>query len=212
MVTDRRTNFRFLIDTGSDVCALPRPKNIDPSTYAVKRGEPPLPRLIAANDSPINTYGAITLTVSLGLRRDFTHQFIFADVGQPIIGLDLLKKYMLLVDPANDCLIDRETGLQSKGSPATGTICYSIKIATTHDPFDELLQQYPSVTASHNEPRQLPMTRTTHHIVTKGPPVTSRARRLNGEKYKAAKAEFDQLLKDGVIRPSDSNYASPFTW
>lgn len=44
---------------------------------------------------------------------------------------------------------------------------------------------------------QLPKTRTTHHIETKGPPVT--ARRLPGDKYKAAKAEFDQLLKDGVI-------------
>lgn len=39
--------------------------------------------------------------------------------------------------------------------------------------------------------------------------MTARARRLAGDKYKAAKSEFDRLLDEGIISPSDSNYASP---
>ena len=48
-----------------------------------------------------------------------------------------------------------------------------------------------------------------HHIVTNGPPVFSRPRRLLGEKLKAAKQDFDLLLFQGVIRPSSSQWASP---
>ncbi len=48
----------------------------------------------------------------------------------------------------------------------------------------------------------------THHIVTKGPPVTARPRRLAPAKLKQAKKEFDRLQKIGIIRPSSSPWAS----
>jgi hypothetical protein len=48
-----------------------------------------------------------------------------------------------------------------------------------------------------------------HHIVTRGPPVTARFRRLDVEKLAAAKAEFLQLEKEGIVRRSDSSWASP---
>lgn len=205
-MADRQNRTSFLIDTGSDVCALPRPHSFDQRTHA-GRGVT-LPRLVAANNSPIAVYGAVTYTVDLGLRRNFEHEFIYADVAQPIIGLDLLKKYKLLVDPANDCLIDSETGLRSRGTPASGrTTCSSVKLAS--DEYDQILSQYSKVTSTTSGPREPPRTQTTHHIETTGPPVTARARRLAGDKYKAAKSEFDRLLDEGIISPSDSNYASP---
>jgi cleavage and polyadenylation specificity factor subunit 1 len=37
-----------------------------------------------------------------------------------------------------------------------------------------------------------------HHIVTTGPPVAERPRRLTGEKLTSAKAEFDYTLKQGI--------------
>jgi hypothetical protein len=49
----------------------------------------------------------------------------------------------------------------------------------------------------------------THHIVTKGPPVNSKPRRLTPEKYEAAKREFEELIAQGVCRPSMSNWSSP---
>lgn len=48
-----------------------------------------------------------------------------------------------------------------------------------------------------------------HHIETHGPPVFSTARRLNPEKFTAAKHEFDEMIKKGFCRPSKSSWASP---
>lgn len=48
-----------------------------------------------------------------------------------------------------------------------------------------------------------------HYIVTKGPPVFAKPRRLDSAKLKAAKQEFDFLVKKGICRLSSSPWASP---
>jgi cleavage and polyadenylation specificity factor subunit 1 len=48
-----------------------------------------------------------------------------------------------------------------------------------------------------------------HHLRTTGPPVSSPFRRLDAEKLAAAKAEFAALERDGIVRRSDSPWASP---
>lgn len=48
-----------------------------------------------------------------------------------------------------------------------------------------------------------------HEILTKGPPVFAKARRLSPEKLACAKAEFDYMMKKGICRPSNSPWASP---
>ena len=49
-----------------------------------------------------------------------------------------------------------------------------------------------------------------HHIrVKEGPPISSKFRRLDPVKFAAAKAKFDQLEREGIIRRSDSPWASP---
>ncbi|MDD9340747.1 MAG: hypothetical protein PV362_14105, partial [Providencia heimbachae] len=51
---------------------------------------------------------------------------------------------------------------------------------------------------------------TQHHIVTTpGPPVAHKPRRLAPEKLKAAKKEFDAMIKLGTARPSKSCWSSP---
>jgi hypothetical protein len=49
-----------------------------------------------------------------------------------------------------------------------------------------------------------------HVIVTTGRPVTAKFRRLDAAKLAAAKAEFLQMERDGIIRRSSSSWASPF--
>ncbi|XP_024947283.1 uncharacterized protein LOC112495344, partial [Cephus cinctus] len=44
---------------------------------------------------------------------------------------------------------------------------------------------------------------------TQGPPRAERARRLTGEKLKAAKSDFEHMLTQGICRPSKSQWASP---
>ena len=69
----------FLVDTGADASILPRPACIDPNTYTPDPTEA-VSLLFAANRTPIRTYGLTTITLNLGLRRDFPHTFIYADV------------------------------------------------------------------------------------------------------------------------------------
>ncbi|GFV44691.1 retrovirus-related Pol polyprotein from transposon 17.6 [Trichonephila clavipes] len=45
---------------------------------------------------------------------------------------------------------------------------------------------------------------TVHHIITTGPPVTARPRRLHPKLYDAVKVEFEFLLAQGIIRPFKS--------
>ena len=45
--------------------------------------------------------------------------------------------------------------------------------------------------------------------MTEGCPVTARYQRLDNERLEAAKKEFTELEKQGIIRRSRSNWASP---
>ncbi len=48
-----------------------------------------------------------------------------------------------------------------------------------------------------------------HHIITEGPPLHARARRLDAEKRSVAKSEFSKMEQLGIIRRSSSPWASP---
>ncbi|XP_034076551.1 uncharacterized protein LOC117549069 [Gymnodraco acuticeps] len=48
-----------------------------------------------------------------------------------------------------------------------------------------------------------------HHVSTEGPPVYARARRLNPSNLAEARAEFSTIERLGIVRRSDSPWASP---
>ena len=48
-----------------------------------------------------------------------------------------------------------------------------------------------------------------HHLETEGRPVTAKYRRLDPERLAAAKSEFADLERQGIVRCSSSNWASP---
>lgn len=108
LLADPISNLKFLIDTGADVSVLPK-------RYA--RCHKPSEDLVlfAANGTKIPTFGTKHLKIDLNLRRSFSWQFVVADVNQPIIGIDFLKKFNLLIDVKNNCLIDSLTKLSSCG-------------------------------------------------------------------------------------------------
>ena len=67
--------------------------------------------LQAANNIPIMTFGSRSLTLDLGLRRNFRWVFTIADVRHPILGADFLRSYNLLVDMRRRRLTDSLTQL-----------------------------------------------------------------------------------------------------
>lgn len=190
---------------------LPRPLHIDRNQQFQADPNDPQPQLFAANGTQIRTYGFARMSLNLGIRRPFEHKFVYADVQQPIIGSDFLRKHNLLVDMTKDRLIDGTTSLYTNGIRTAPSIETSIKTFDHKSPFADLLQRYTDITDFNRSgtPPPQPTTRTTHHIETKGPPVASKPRRLTPDKYKAAKEEFEYLMKLGICQPSKSNYSSP---
>ena len=135
--------------------------------------------------------------------------FIVADIHTPILGADFLQHFGLLVDVNGRQLIDPKTNVCSRGY-VVNTPQVSPTIANTAfgSQYSKLLECYNDITVPNFHQKKTAHD-VTHHIVTKGPAVHARPRRLAPDKLKAAKAEFEQLLQLGIIRPSDSNWASP---
>ncbi|KFD68710.1 hypothetical protein M514_19153 [Trichuris suis] len=48
-----------------------------------------------------------------------------------------------------------------------------------------------------------------HAIETRGPPVFSKPRRLPPDRLRIARSHFHELLRQGIVRPSKSNWSSP---
>ncbi|GFX37791.1 transposon Tf2-11 polyprotein [Trichonephila clavipes] len=178
---DRKSGQKFLIDSGSEICVIPPSPTMNKSPQSNFS-------LFAANNTKIPAYDMVRKELNLGLRRPFIWTFIIADVSSPIIGADFLKHFNLLID-------------LKKKKPSILTVDANIS-------FKNILSEYPdlsnpsliSKSASHG---------TVHHIITTGPPVTARPRRLHPKLYDAVKVEFEFLLAQGIIRPSKSPWSSP---
>ena len=199
-VADKGHKCRYLIDTGAAVSVLPK------SCANRISGADSLP-LVAANNSTINTYGNCKRVVDVGLKREYPWTFIVADVQQPIIGADFLIHYNLLVDLRSRCLRDMRTGLAIAASLSSVKPLSLNRVDTVRNEYTKLLGQFPELTrpTTKGEPVKHGIT---HKIVTKGHPVFARPRRFAPDKLVTAKREFDDMIKLGVIEPSDSEWSS----
>lgn len=165
--------------------------------------------LYAANHSPIRTYGEKTITMSLGLRRNFTWKFIIADVTQPLIGADFLSHYNLLVDIRQRKLIDNVTNMHTVCSVnKNGELYQNLSFINQTGSFKGLLNEFKDITMP-NTTAKVAKHDITHHIITNGQPVFEKPRRLCPDRMKVAKAEIQTLMDQGICRPSRSPWASP---
>ncbi|BHF74562.1 hypothetical protein SprV_0501764800 [Sparganum proliferum] len=201
-VCDTATRRRFLVDTGAQISVVP-------PTAADRRFPSPGLHLQAANCSPIPTFGSLSLTLNIGLRRSFTWIFVIADVPHAILGSDFLAEFDLLVDCRRARLLDRTTGLFVRGlTPFTAPTNLSVLDTDIASPFRQLLLSHPNIINPNFRSGEVQHD-VVHHIRTSGPPVFARPRRLAPDRFQAAKAEFEHMLQLGIIRPSESPWASP---
>lgn len=197
--------YRFLIDSGATISAVPVLRHKRTTNDSTQKA----PTIYAVNGTPIRTFGTTTITLSLGLRRQFTWEFVIADIDTAIIGCDFLAEHDLHIDLKNAQLIDNTTGIATSGAFDRGK--QTISLLTV--PFaqetwvEQLLLKYPETTNPTN--KKLLNTRCKHVIITNGHPVFNRPRRLTGEKLNAAKEHFQELVKKGVVSPSSSCWSSP---
>lgn len=133
--------------------------------------------LYAANNSRIDTYGDITLTLDLGLRRQFSWKFVIANVSRPIF----LVKFGLLVDIQRNRLIDSITSLQSMASVEFTPLRISTITNADHDSnIYHLLKKFVCITQQHCT-AQGAKHDVLHYIETNGSPVFNKPRRLSPE-------------------------------
>ncbi|KAL1446948.1 hypothetical protein WDU94_003629 [Cyamophila willieti] len=198
-ITDHSLGYRFLIDSGADICVVPPSKH--------EKQKPTDRQLFAANGSVIKTYGTKTLEVDLNFKK-CVWPFVIAEVQGPIIGADFISHFNLLIDIKNKRLIDSYTS-KFKSCQLNPISDYSsIHVLQPSHNYYDILKQYPDLfrekprfgTNSHG---------TTHRIDTTGPPVTAKARRLPPDKLECAKREFHLMMEMGICRPSQSNWSSP---
>lgn len=150
------------------------------------------------------------LQLDLGLRREFNWPFTVADISKPIIGVDFLSHYDLIVDCRNQRLLDNITSLSSSAAlvNSSNTIS-SIKTLFGESKYYDILREYPEITRPSGN-KTKPRHNTVHHIRTQpGPPVHCTPRRLAPDKLKIAKQEFEDMLRNGTARPSESPWSSP---
>ena len=155
----------------------------------------------------LTVYGNCKRVADVGSKREYPWTFIVADVQQPIIGADFLIHYNLLVDLRSRCLRDMRTGLAIAASLSSIKPLSLNRVDTVQNEYTKHLGQFPELTrpTTKGEPVKHGIT---HKIVTKGHPVFARPRRLALNKLVIAKREFDDMIKLGVIEPSDSEWSS----
>lgn len=202
LVADSSSKWRFLIDTGADISVIPK-------SYAPHAEDQQDLTLFAANHTKIKTYGTKRIVLDLGLRRQFAWSFVIADVRQPIIGVDFLRYFDLLVDAKNHRVIDSTTRLSSNGKfQENNSVASNLAILVGDSKFDRVLGQFPELINPSQPVSSNRSNEVYHHIETKGPPVFSKPRRLAPHILKAVKKEFEHLMTLGIIRPSKSPWAS----
>ena len=192
---DPETKVEYLIDTGAARSLIPR---------RMVRGHQKKSSIImkAANGSTISTYGYAERPLNYDSKR-YTWKFLIADVFMPIIGADFLHFFSLAVDVRSRRLIPTEHVVKrGAATPQTSA-------AAASDPFEALLTEFADVFSSAlpspaKKPHQIQ-----HHIVTRGPPVYARFRRLSPAKLEAAKKVFHELESQGICQKASSPWSSP---
>ncbi|GFT59972.1 transposon Ty3-G Gag-Pol polyprotein [Nephila pilipes] len=185
-IFDRKTNLKFLIDSGSDVSCLPVSKT--------NRKLAPEPiQLIAANKSKIYSNGSKVLDVDHGLRRSFKWQFILASIPFPIRGADLLKSFDLIIDLKRQHLIDTITNMSRYGKIPTDFNTASIKLSSGNTVYHRILAKFPDLIALASKIKYV-QHNTMFYIETTGPLDHSRPRRLNPKLYNIVKQNFELFV------------------
>ena len=196
-IEDRLSGDRFLADTGAAYSILPGP--------ASAAG----PRASTVNGSRIATGGERKRTVafrdSTGKQHSFTFNFLVAVVEGPILGNDFFRHFDFDVLPAA-ASIRRGDGVLFPGTLAL-SLSHPVVAAVPGD-IQPILCSFSDV-CSLDKAMPSPAVGVQHVLSTTGPPVTSRFRRLDQDKFKAAKEIFSSWERDGVIRRSSSQWSSP---
>ncbi len=168
---------------------------------------------MGANGQPVPVWGHRRQTVCFA-DHNFEFDFFLAKVATPIIGMDFLAKFELSIIPAKQQVLHAASGRTlTKASTSFFTCPWNTKtaaaVAALPTQVQKLLEEFPSLLRPSAAPPK-PLHGVVHHIHTgSAAPVFARPRPLDPEKHRIAEEEFLALEKAGIIRRSNSTWASP---
>ena len=201
-VHDVSTKQKWLIDGGAVL-------SIIPPTLAQRLQGPTDMSLQAANGSRIKCYGIRQMPIHLPGRK-LSFPITIADVKQPILGADFLAKFYLAPNHRDGTLIDlRDMSTIKVEHEAKAKPIRINHVSQATDPYYQLLdKKFPDLSNPTFRVKEVDHG-VFHYIPTEGPPVQSRARKLDPEKLAVAKAEIDKLVELGVCERGKSDWSSP---
>ena len=185
----------YLADTGAEISVFP--------ASSEDRRRPAQTPLAAANGTGIKTYGNRNIHIQLG-ERDFWQDFIVADVTRPILGADFFSAHYILPDLARKRLLDAAEDDWAGTPRESKIIC---QVAGKENEFQQLMNEFPEILTPNFKAEN--KHRVFHYIPTHGPPVFAKPRRLDEAKLRSAKKYFSEMEELGIIRRSNSPWASP---
>ncbi|GFW99657.1 hypothetical protein TNCV_3418901 [Trichonephila clavipes] len=127
------------------------------------------------------------------------------NVSTPIIGADFLYNFRLVPDISKQALLDSETNIKCHCILGNSRI-HSIKTVSGDSVYHELLRKFPDITKPPRPDQEIKHS-VVHYIETNSRPVTAKARRLAPDRLRIAKAEFENMITLGHMRPS-KNFTS----
>ena len=122
------------------------------------------------------------MVTSFTLGVDKPWRFVLADISFPIIGIDYLRHYKLVLNFDDETLTDPNTNKSIKGHPSLHSANTTFTPPTFTNAFDEILRDFPQLLDRTNKTPKINHG-IEHHIVTTGPPVFAKARRYHSDKY-----------------------------
>ena len=136
------------------------------------------------------------------------HDFYIAEVTRPISGADFFRCHHLAIDVRGQRLLKLSNG-SLHAAQSSHTIEF-ISGLSTRQPgaYDDILQAFPSLFVP-NFTSAGSKHGVEHYIETTGPPLSSRARRLDPQRLATAKQTFKEMDEQGIARKSKSPWASP---
>ena len=197
---DEKSGHSYLVDTGAKV-------SVYPASLQDRQTQHPSTTLSVANGTSICTWDKRSISLALGPKRHYTHEFYIADVTLHILGADFFTTHGLAIDLRGRRLLslDNISILVQDTKP-------SLTLAGLGLPHQNryfgLLQQFPELLTPCFQ-SSINKHGVEHHSVTHGPPTHARARRLDQEKLSVVKAEFLQMEEMGIVRRSKSPWSSP---
>ena len=198
-VWDSKNGSAYLVDTGAEI-------SVYPASMEDRKRATQAP-LRAANSSLINTWGKRNIRLTLG-KRSYWQEFILAEVTRPILGANFFATNFVLPDLARKRLLDGSEDDWASGTPGGAKVICQVSEGEEKNEFHELLNEFPSILTT-NFHSKANKHKIFHYIPTSGPPVFAKPRRLDESKLASAKKYFKEMEELGIVRRSNSPWASP---